>query len=84
MDSTVCNLHGSLSRIKKWSERHGGQKKKKASGKLHVIWNVDGEWIQDFKIAEARMHDMKAAREFKIQPNCHYIFDRAYNDINFW
>lgn len=84
MDSTECKVHGSLSKIKKWTQKKNSKNKGKAAAKLHVVWNVSGEWIEDFRITQVRTHDMTAARNFKIQPGCCYVFDRAYNDIDFW
>jgi len=84
IDSTECQIHGSVSKIKKWARNPRGKPSGPAAAKLHVVWNVDNEWIEDFRVTAVRVHDMAAARKFKIRSGCHYVFDRAYNDLSFW
>jgi hypothetical protein len=52
--------------------------------KLHVVWNIEGEWIEDFIITGARRHDSPVSLQFELQTNKMYVFDRAYNDVTFW
>jgi len=82
LDSTECRVDGRLAKLPGWKLRRQGSAK--ASVKLHTVWNVDGEWIEDFRITPGRTHDSKAAKSFKIRANCTYIFDRAYNELSFW
>lgn len=82
LDSTECRVNGRLSKIKSWKQRKS--KGPQASLKLHAIWNVEEEWIDDFKITTGRVHDATAVKLFKIRANCTYIFDRAYNELLFW
>lgn len=85
VDSTECQVHGSLSNILGWKSRGGGGKTGgKASSKLHVVWNINGEWIDDFRITDGRTHDLKAAQGFRIQPHSYYVFDRAYSSLRYW
>lgn len=84
VDSTECQIHGSASKLRKWAQKSTGKVKGKAAAKLHIVWNVDGEWIEDFRITAVRIHDLSAAREFKISRGCHYVFDRIYNDLSLW
>ena len=49
-----------------------------------MIWNVDGEWIEEFRVTAGRDHDAPIAKTLKIRANCTYVFDRAYNELSFW
>lgn len=84
MDSTECRVHGSLSKLDKWKTKTCHKVDGKASAKLHVVWNVDGEWIEEFRVTAGRAHDAPVAKTLKIRPNCTYVFDRAYNELAFW
>jgi putative transposase len=81
LDSTECRVDGRLSKLPQWKTRSSS---KKASVKLHVVWNIDGEWIEEFRITSGRAHDAPAAKGLKITANCTYVFDRAYNELTFW
>jgi hypothetical protein len=52
--------------------------------KLHVVWNINGEWVEDFRITPGRRNDSPVAKQFTLSSGKMYIFDRAYNDIGFW
>ncbi len=80
MDSTDCSVHGSAGRFPFFGSKSG----KKASVKLHVIWDVGGEWIEDFRITPGRKNDSPIAKLFTISKGKTYVFDRAYNDLGFW
>ena len=82
LDSTECRVDGRLSKLPKWKQKY--TKDAKASVKLHTIWNVHGEWIEDFKITPGRTSDSRAAKTFGIKANMTYVFDRAYNELSFW
>lgn len=82
IDSTECRVHGSLFSTPGW--RPTNSKGHQAMIKLHVVWNVDGEWIDDYIITGARRHDSPVSLQFELAPDKMYVFDRAYNDINFW
>ena len=84
MDSTECRVHGRLSKLDKWKTKTYSKVDGKASTKLHVIWNINGEWIEEFRVTAGRDHDSPVAKTFKIRANCTYVFDRAYNDLSFW
>jgi hypothetical protein len=84
LDSTDCRAHGSLSKLPKWKTKSCSKVGGKASAKLHVMWNLDGEWIEEFRITAGRVNDSPAAKCLKIRPNCTYVFDRAYNELTFW
>ena len=66
-----------------WKQKHckGAHQ---ASAKLHVVWNVDGEWIDDFIITPGRKNDSPVSLLLRILPGKTYVFDRAYNDFEFW
>lgn len=84
IDSTECSVHGSLFKDPNWIPKNTKSGKRSASIKLHAVWDVDGEWIEDFRIAPARRNDMPIARGFLIQPDKFYVFDRAYNAVEYW
>lgn len=52
--------------------------------KLHAVWNLDGGWIDDYIIAGVRRDDSPVSLQFEVASNKMYVFDRAYNDLNFW
>lgn len=84
LDSTDCRVHGSLSKLEKWKTKSCSKIGGKASTKLHVMWNLDGEWIEEFRITAGRVSDSAAAKHLKIRSDCTYVFDRAYNELSFW
>lgn len=83
IDSSECRVHGSLYDEVPW-RRERNALGKKAGLKLHVVWNVDNEWIEDFRITPARRSDTPVSKEFKILPEKIYVFDRAYTAIDLW
>jgi len=82
IDSTECRVHGSLFTTPGWRPTHS--KGHQAMIKLHVVWNIDGGWIDDYIITGARRHDSPVSLQFELHPHKTYVFDRAYNDIHFW
>ena len=82
LDSTRCHVHGSLDDYPLWRDKKAHEKT--AHAKLHCIWNIEGEWIEDFRITPGSKGDSPIASQFKISSGSTYIFDRAYNDLNFW
>jgi hypothetical protein len=82
IDSTEIRVHGSLFSIPGWRPTHS--KGHQAMVKMHVVWNVDGEWIDDYIITGARRHDSPVSLQFELAANKMYVFDRAYSDIKFW
>ena len=82
LDSTECRIHGSLSRLPLW--REGKKEWQKATAKLHVVWNVGGKWIEDFRITGNGIADNVVAKWLKISSGSTYVFDRAYNDVDLW
>jgi putative transposase len=84
IDSSECQVHGSLFRKPNWKPKNSNTGVRSASVKLHAVYNVDGEWVEDFLIAPARRNDMPVARGFKIRAGTFLIFDRAYNAVDYW
>ncbi len=82
IDSTECRVHGSLFSLPQWKLKR--TKEHEASCKLHAIYHVDGGWVDDFKITGARKHDSPVSLQLRLQSNKTYVFDRAYNDLDFW
>ncbi len=83
IDSTEIKVHGSLFDQEGWKQKHGNDSHQ-AAGKLHVVWNVDGEWIDDFLVTPGRRNDSPVSLQLRILPGKTYVFDRAYNDFEFW
>lgn len=83
MDSSEIVVHGSAFALPGWQQKSVGTQHK-ASGKIHTIWNINNEWIEDFRITPGRKGDSPVSLEFTILPNKMYVFDRAYNDLSFW
>jgi len=82
IDSTECRVHGSLFHLPQWKLKQSPSHE--ASCKLHAVYHVDGGWIDDFKITGARKHDSPVSLQLRLQPKKTYVFDRAYNDMDFW
>ena len=82
IDSSDIRVHGSLFDEPGWKQKHtiGHQ----AAAKLHVIWNVEGQWIDDFRITPGRRGDSPVSLELRLLSGKMYVFDRAYNDFDFW
>lgn len=82
IDSSECSVHGSMFTTPGWSQRKafGHQ----ASCKLHVVWNVGGDWVEDFIVTGGRKHDSPVSLYLRLTSNKIYVFDRAYNDLSFW
>jgi len=82
IDSSDIRVHGSLFTEPGWKPKHTiGHK---AAAKLHVVWNVDGQWIDDFLITPGRHGDSPVSLKLELLPDKMYVFDRAYNDFDFW
>jgi putative transposase len=79
IDSTECQVHGGLFRFLSW---RAGQRK--ASTKLHIVWNISKQWISDFRISGGRRSDLTEAKRFSLKSGKVYVFDRAYVDLKFW
>ena len=83
IDSTEIKVHGSLFDEPGWKQKHCGDAHQ-ASAKLHVVWDVDGQWIDDFIVTPNRRNDSPVSLELRILAGKMYVFDRAYNDFNLW
>ncbi len=84
LDSTECRVHGSLFTTPNWKPKNSKTDAHSASVKLHVVWDIAGEWIEDFRISPARRNDTPVSRGFDIQKNKVYVFDRAYDAVDLW
>jgi len=82
LDASECRVHGSLFSEPLW--RKGKKKWKNATVRFHAIWNVNGEWIEDFRITPGKVMDSPVSKLFKIKKGFTYICDRAYKDLSFW
>lgn len=84
IDSTECRVHGTMARFKGWRCKYNNPKESKASVKLHAMWNLNDQNIEQYILTPNRTHDKVAAGGFKFKAGATYIFDRAYNEIAFW
>ncbi len=82
IDSTECRVHGSLFTEPGWKQKHTSGHT--ASVKLHVVWDINGQWVDDFLITPGRRNDSPVSLLLRLQSGKTYVFDRAYNDIDFW
>lgn len=82
IDSSDIRVHGSLFSAPGWSQKHIIAHK--AAGKLHVIWNIDAQWIDDFRVTAVRRSECLVGLELGLLPGKMYVFDRAYCDFDFW
>ena len=82
IDSSDIRVHGSLFKEPGWKPKNTISHN--AAAKLHVIWNIDGQWIDDFTITPGRRSDSPVSFELRLLSGKIYVFDRAYNDFNFW
>jgi len=79
LDSTECSLNGRLAKMPVWR-----RSKNSAKAKLHIVWNVGQEWIEDFRITAGKVADQTVARTLKLASGATYVFDRGYPDLGFW
>ena len=82
IDSSDIRVHGSLFDRPGWKQKYTINHQ--ASAKLHVVWNVDGDWIEDFLVTPGRQGDSPVSLRLRLLQGKMYVFDRAYNDFNFW
>jgi hypothetical protein len=82
IDSSECRVHGSLFSIPGWRQKTA--RSHLASAKLHTVWNIDGGWVEDFRITGNHSSDLTVGKSFIVAANKTYVFDRAYTDIGYW
>jgi hypothetical protein len=82
IDSSECQVHGSLFSLPGWRQKYSVRHN--AGCKLHTIYNVSGEWIDDFKVTGVRKNDSPIGLQLTLRSGKTYVFDRAYSDIGFW
>lgn len=89
IDATECRVHGSMASLLEWKttnydKNRMSRSSNKAAAKLHIVWNIKGEFVEDFRITGVRHQDLKIANGFSIQPNALYVFDRGYYSVPYW
>ena len=82
IDSSEIKVHGSLFDEPGWKQKYTISHQ--AACKLHVVWSVDGQWIDDFLVTPVRCGDSPISLKLRIVAGKMYVFDRAYNDYDFW
>ena len=82
IDSSDIRVHGSLFCSPGWKQKKADGHK--AAAKIHCVWNVESEWIEQCIVTGGRTGDSPASRLLELREGCTYVFDRAYNDVNFW
>jgi hypothetical protein len=83
LDSSEIVVHGNAYSIPGWQQK-AVRDQHKASSKIHTVWNINNEWIEDFRMTPGRKGDSPVSLEFRVLPGKMYVFDRAYNDLDFW
>jgi len=78
LDSTECSLNGRLTKIP-FFRSHSS-----AFMKVHMVWNVGDEWVEDFRITAGKVNDQTLAKKLKLASGATYVFDRGYPDLGFW
>ena len=86
LDSSEIRVHGSLYKYPSWLQmiRSKTSGLHVAAAKLHIIWNVDGSWVEDYRVSGGHRHDSPVAKLFQLRENKIYVFDRAYCDLTLW
>ena len=84
VDASECKVHGSLAAIPLWSQKNNKSEKNMASLKLHCVWNIGNEWVEDFRITPGNTIDGEICKQFVIKAGHTYVFDRAYNHLDLW
>ena len=86
LDSSEIQVHGSLFKYPSWLQmtKSKSSDQRVAAAKLHIIWNVDGCWVEDHRVTGGHRHDSPVANLFQLQENKTYVFDRAYCDLTLW
>jgi len=82
IDSSECRVHGSLFSTPQWKLKK--TKGHQSACKFHAVYNVDHGWIDDFKITGGLKGDSLMSLRMRLHSNKTYVFDRAYNDLDFW
>ncbi len=82
IDSSDIRVHGSLFTKPGWQQK--STLGRKAAIKLHVVWDLDGQWVDDFLITPGRVGESPTSHKLALLSGKTYIFDRAYNDFLFW
>lgn len=82
IDSSDIRVHGSLFSSPGWKQKKA--EGHKAAAKIHCVWNVEGDWIEQCIVTGGRLGDSPTSLLLKLRSGCTYVFDRAYNDVNFW
>lgn len=86
LDSSEIRVHGSLFKYPNWLQMTTSKTSDLhvAAAKLHIIWNVEGSWVEDYRVSGGHRHDSPVANLFQLRENKIYVFDRAYCDLTLW
>lgn len=52
--------------------------------KLHLLFDPDSQSPTWFQVSPARLHDSQVCAELPVKEGATYVFDRAYNNADFW
>ena len=52
--------------------------------KLHVLYEAKSEVPVDFDFSAANVNDIERAWSMSLEPGALYVFDKGYNDYNWW
>ena len=54
-----------------------------AAIRLHLVWDIDGQWVDDFLVTPVRCGEFPTSHKLKILAGKMYVFDRGYVDYLF-
>lgn len=52
--------------------------------KLHVLYDAQGEFPAWHSLSNANVNDVERASAVPLEANALYVFDKGYNDYNWW
>lgn len=80
LDSTSFTLKGQ--EFDRWTL---ADKTRRTQGiKLHVLLNQQGEFPVWTDFSAANVNDIDMARDIELEAGALYVYDKGYNDYNFW
>lgn len=80
LDSTSLTLKGR--EFDRWTTKH--RTRNTQGMKLHVLYDAHGEFPAWHSLSDANVNDVERASAVPIGANALYVFDKGYNDYNWW
>lgn len=80
LDSTSLTLKGR--EFDRWTTQH--RTRNTQGMKLHVLYDARGEFPAWHSLSDPNVNDVERATAVPIEANALYVFDKGYNDYNWW